>query len=112
MLTKTTFARKQIPAVTIRRLSGITEISPDKEPRPSVNGAARENQPFGAHMVAARPSLRIVTAEAQVFPIARVTPPRPRESPTAIRPRVNRRDIPPAPIRGCGVITHQSQFYK
>jgi len=112
MLTKTTFTCKSVPAATISRLSKITEICPNKEPRPSVNGAAWENQPFRAHMVCAWPGLRIVTAEAQVFPIARVMPTRPWESPTAIRPRVNRRDIPLAPIRGCGVITHQGQFYK
>ena len=120
MLTKTTFTCKPVPAATISRLSGTTEISINKEPHPSVNGAAWENQPFmGAcvmffvsHMVRAQPILRIVTAEVQVLPIARVTPPRTWEAPTAKWPRVNRRDIPPAPIRGSGVITHQCQFHK
>jgi|GEM_PF-5502670 len=112
MPTKTTFTRKPIPVVTILRLSGTSEICLNKEPRPSVNGAAWENHPFRAHMVCAWPSLRIVIAEAQAHSPETMAHSRPWESPTAIRPRVNRRDMPPAPIRGCGVITHQRQLYK
>ena len=34
------------------------------------------------------------------------------EPPTAVRPRVNRRENPPTLMGVCGVITHQSQFHK
>ena len=110
MPTKITFTSKPVPATTISRLSGTTKIKHKQSSRPSVNGAVRETQPFmGA---CARPNLRIVIAEAQAHSPATMAHSRPWEFPTAIRICVNRRDSSPAPTRGCGVITHQSQFYK